>query len=191
MAASTGEGFRTSEGFRTDGESGTDDGFRPDTGFRTEQRLRAPVDVRADGGGAPEPPRALPRARRRTPRHEIRALLRAHRAATGFRHLARHCAVCARPLRLATDPVTASQVADPTEEPPGPSGAPTGPRRAAVRALGAPRGDAPAPGGPEPVHDGRSAPGKHGTKVLPPRDQWRAVAPLCSGRLVLGKSHAV
>ncbi|MFD7428380.1 DUF6274 family protein [Streptomyces sp. NPDC059818] len=158
MAASTGEGFRTSEGFRTDGEPGTHDGFRPDTGFRTEQRLRAPVELRADGGGAPEPARPLPRARRRTPRHEIRALLRAHlAAATGFRHLTRHCAVCARLLRLATDPVTASQAADLTEEPPGPSRAPTGPRKAAARALGAPPGDAPAPGGPEPVHDGRSA----------------------------------
>ncbi|MEU8626796.1 DUF6274 family protein [Streptomyces sp. NPDC048669] len=100
----------------------------------------------------------MPPARRRKPRHEIHALLRAHlAAATRYRHLTRHCAVCARLLRLATDPLTASQAAGPTEEPPGPSGAPTGPRKAAVRAAGASRGDAPAPGGPGPAHDGRSA----------------------------------
>lgn len=164
MTASTGEEFRTDEGFRTDGESGTSDGFRPDTGFRTDERPRADerprsaADLRTDGGGAPDPARPLPAARRRTPRHETRALLRAHlAAATGYRHLTRHCAVCARLLRLATDPLTASQAAEPAEEPPDPSGTPTGPREAAVRAAGAPRGDAPPPGGSGPVHDGRSA----------------------------------
>ncbi|MEV0785934.1 DUF6274 family protein [Streptomyces sp. NPDC050423] len=100
----------------------------------------------------------MPRARRRTPRHEIHALLRGHlAAATRYRHLTRHCAVCARLLRLATDPLTASQAAEPTEEPPDPSGAPTGPPKAVARAAGAPRGEAPAPSGPGPVHGGRSA----------------------------------
>ncbi|MGK5639016.1 DUF6274 family protein [Streptomyces sp. URMC 126] len=35
------------------------------------------------------------------PRHEIRALLRAHLSASArYRHLTRHCAVCHRLLRL-------------------------------------------------------------------------------------------
>ncbi|WP_247197758.1 DUF6274 family protein [Streptomyces sp. GESEQ-35] len=37
-------------------------------------------------------------------RHETRALLRAHlSAATSYRHLTRHCSICHRLLRLATD----------------------------------------------------------------------------------------
>lgn len=43
-----------------------------------------------------------------TARHETRALLRAHlAAASGFRHLTRHCPVCHRLLRLAMEPLTA------------------------------------------------------------------------------------
>ncbi|MEU4346668.1 DUF6274 family protein [Streptomyces sp. NPDC023838] len=38
-------------------------------------------------------------------RHETRALLRAHlSAASGYRHLTRHCPICSRLLRLAMDP---------------------------------------------------------------------------------------
>ncbi|MFC9844390.1 DUF6274 family protein [Streptomyces sp. NPDC060223] len=38
-------------------------------------------------------------------RHETRALLRAHlSAASGYRHLTRHCAICHRLLRLAMEP---------------------------------------------------------------------------------------
>ncbi|MFG3147269.1 DUF6274 family protein [Streptomyces sp. NPDC048243] len=38
-------------------------------------------------------------------RHETRALLRAHlAAASGYRHLTRHCPVCHRLLRLAMEP---------------------------------------------------------------------------------------
>ncbi|RII12015.1 hypothetical protein DSC45_27355 [Streptomyces sp. YIM 130001] len=38
-------------------------------------------------------------------RHETRALLRAHlAAATGYRHLTRHCPICHRLLRLAMEP---------------------------------------------------------------------------------------
>ncbi|WP_405898946.1 DUF6274 family protein [Streptomyces sp. NBC_00727] len=49
------------------------------------------------------------RDRGRAPRHDVRALLRAHlAAASGYRHLTRRCAVCARLLRLATEPVAAS-----------------------------------------------------------------------------------
>jgi hypothetical protein len=37
-------------------------------------------------------------------RHETRALLRAHlSAASGYRHLTRHCPICHRLLRLATE----------------------------------------------------------------------------------------
>ncbi|NBE53903.1 DUF6274 family protein [Streptomyces boluensis] len=38
-------------------------------------------------------------------RHETRALLRAHlAAASGYRHLTRHCPICHRLLRLALEP---------------------------------------------------------------------------------------
>ena len=38
-------------------------------------------------------------------RHETRALLRAHlSAASGYRHLTRHCPICHRLLRLAMEP---------------------------------------------------------------------------------------
>ncbi|MEV0371357.1 DUF6274 family protein [Streptomyces sp. NPDC050636] len=38
-------------------------------------------------------------------RHETRALLRAHlAAATGYRHLTRHCPICHQLLRLAMEP---------------------------------------------------------------------------------------
>jgi len=38
-------------------------------------------------------------------RHETRALLRAHlSAASGYRHLTRHCPVCHQLLRLAMEP---------------------------------------------------------------------------------------
>ncbi|MFF8917907.1 DUF6274 family protein [Streptomyces sp. NPDC015032] len=53
--------------------------------------------------------------------HETRALLRAHlAAASGFRHLTRHCAVCHRLLRLATEPLTASRTPPPPDPPPDP-----------------------------------------------------------------------
>ncbi|MFE0099071.1 DUF6274 family protein [Streptomyces sp. NPDC059009] len=40
-------------------------------------------------------------------RHETRALLRAHlSAASGYRHLTRHCPICHRLLRLALEPQT-------------------------------------------------------------------------------------
>ncbi|WP_327709867.1 DUF6274 family protein [Streptomyces sp. NBC_00464] len=76
----------------------TDEGFLPD-----RSGAREPV---------PGP------ARRRAPRHEIRALLRAHlAAASGYRHLTRHCAVCARLLRLAMEPLTAPGPPEGTAEP--------------------------------------------------------------------------
>ncbi|MGW1890485.1 DUF6274 family protein [Streptomyces sp. NPDC002004] len=43
-----------------------------------------------------------------TARHETRALLRAHlSAASGYRHLTRHCPVCHHLLRLALEPAVA------------------------------------------------------------------------------------
>ncbi|MFE0176792.1 DUF6274 family protein [Streptomyces sp. NPDC059002] len=40
-----------------------------------------------------------------SPRHETRALLRAHLAAAhGYRHLTRHCPICHQLLRLALEP---------------------------------------------------------------------------------------
>ncbi|MFD9793221.1 DUF6274 family protein [Streptomyces sp. NPDC059070] len=52
-------------------------------------------------------------------RHETRALLRAHlSAATGYRHLTRHCPICSRLLRLAMDPSEPEPLALPAEGPP-------------------------------------------------------------------------
>ncbi|MER7569166.1 DUF6274 family protein [Streptomyces sp. NPDC048523] len=49
-------------------------------------------------------------------RHETRALLRAHlAAASSYRHLTRHCAICHRLLRLAMD--SGPAVGPPPEEP--------------------------------------------------------------------------
>ncbi|MEU0832286.1 DUF6274 family protein [Streptomyces sp. NPDC005969] len=53
-----------------------------------------------------------------TARHETRALLRAHlAAASGYRHLTRHCPICHLLLRLAMEPVTASGPVPPPEPP--------------------------------------------------------------------------
>ncbi|NEB81038.1 hypothetical protein G3I40_38395 [Streptomyces sp. SID14478] len=47
-----------------------------------------------------------------TRRHETRALLRAHlSAASGYRHLTRHCPICHRLLRLALDPAAQAEEA--------------------------------------------------------------------------------
>ncbi|MFI6121696.1 DUF6274 family protein [Streptomyces sp. NPDC051064] len=66
-----------------------------------------------------------------TERHETRALLRAHlAAASGYRHLTRHCPICHRLLRLAMEPLTAPQeprtarhTDNPAEPPPAPEAA--------------------------------------------------------------------
>ncbi|MFD9207315.1 DUF6274 family protein [Streptomyces sioyaensis] len=55
-------------------------------------------------------------------RHETRALLRAHlAAATGYRHLTRHCPICHQLLRLAMEPHTGRS------GPPAPGSAPEPP----------------------------------------------------------------
>ncbi|MFE7403729.1 DUF6274 family protein [Streptomyces sp. NPDC057557] len=96
--------------------------------------------------------------------HETRALLRAHlAAASGYRHLTRHCPICHRLLRLAMEPVAASRTASPPEPP----------------VLCARRQAAP-------WKAGRSR-----TKVPRPGDQWRSIPLPEGGRLVLGKAHAV
>ncbi|MFG2568858.1 DUF6274 family protein [Streptomyces sp. NPDC048567] len=70
----------------------------------------------------------------KAPRHDVRALLRAHlAAASGYRHLTRHCAVCARLLRLAMEPVTAPQAARAADRPAGPPEPPTRRRRVPVQ----------------------------------------------------------
>ncbi|MFJ6611306.1 DUF6274 family protein [Streptomyces sp. NPDC091289] len=59
-----------------------------------------------------------------TARHETRALLRAHlAAASAYRHLTRHCAVCHRLLRLAMEPGGDGENGE-RRAPTGPSGAP-------------------------------------------------------------------
>ncbi|MFI8204383.1 DUF6274 family protein [Streptomyces sp. NPDC085937] len=55
-----------------------------------------------------------------SPRHETRALLRAHlAAASSYRHLTRHCPVCHRLQRLAMDSATGdrAEAAEPAEDP--------------------------------------------------------------------------
>ncbi|MGW4630304.1 DUF6274 family protein [Streptomyces rubiginosohelvolus] len=53
-------------------------------------------------------------------RHETRALLRAHlAAASSYRHLTRHCAVCHRLLRLAMEPGATAEPEGAAAEPEG------------------------------------------------------------------------
>ncbi|NED12416.1 DUF6274 family protein [Streptomyces sp. SID9124] len=87
------------------------------------------------GASTGEEHREAAQGRARGPRHDVRALLRAHlAAASGYRHLTRHCAVCARLLRLAMEPVAASRGAGAADEPAGAPEAPEGRRRTPVRA---------------------------------------------------------
>ncbi|MFH9269092.1 DUF6274 family protein [Streptomyces sp. NPDC017546] len=77
---------------------------------------------------------SAPTARQPGARHETRALLRAHlAAASAYRHLTRHCAVCHRLLRLAMEPGGDGERRA--------SGDPSGARRDAVRPGGAGAGD--------------------------------------------------
>ncbi|MFS0695990.1 DUF6274 family protein [Streptomyces nitrosporeus] len=98
-----------------------------------------------------------------TARHETRALLRAHlAAATGYRHLTRHCPICYRLLRLAQEPVTTPQApqapraADASRIPQAPE---------ASRAPQAPHGAAPLP--PHPAGAVRPAEGHRDTSGEP------------------------
>ncbi|WP_326698857.1 DUF6274 family protein [Streptomyces sp. NBC_01754] len=93
-----------------------------------------------------------------TARHETRALLRAHlAAASGYRHLTRHCPICHRLLRLAMESVTAPQppyVVRESGSDPRPPGGPQGP----VRALRRTEGRTPAGAGPGGGTQGRKSP---------------------------------
>ncbi|WP_107421803.1 DUF6274 family protein [Streptomyces sp. CB02488] len=166
MAASTDEGFRSDAfGTATAGAAGMADAAgTTGTAATAGATGSAATAGSAVTAGIREPVRRRTAARR-TPRHEIRALLRAHlAAATGYRHLTRHCAVCARLLRLAMEPVTAPPAPGPAGEPAGPSGPPSGPQEGPLRAAGAhpddasppPRADVPSAGASAPVRAGRS-----------------------------------
>ncbi|MFD4557820.1 DUF6274 family protein [Streptomyces sp. NPDC058469] len=51
-------------------------------------------------------------------RHETRALLRAHlSAASSYRHVTRHCAICHRLLRLAMDSPPPWESREPQDDP--------------------------------------------------------------------------
>ncbi|WRZ09036.1 DUF6274 family protein [Streptomyces sp. NBC_00385] len=96
--------------------------------------------------------------RGRTPRHEIRALLRAHlAAASGYRHLTRHCAVCARLLRLAMEPLAASGATETDSTALAAPGQPEPPRAGLA-----------VPGPQEPPQAGLTSPGPTGTAQAPP-----------------------
>lgn len=92
-----------------------------------------------------------------TERHETRALLRAHlAAASGYRHLTRHCPICHRLLRLAMEPLTAPQA----PRTPGEPGNATAPSRAPEAATGTPgpaAGAAPLPHRTPPERGGAGA----------------------------------
>lgn len=93
-------------------------------------------------------------------RHETRALLRAHlAAASGYRHLTRHCPICHRLLRLAMEPVTAPQepYATPGHDP-APESA--GPPENSTQAPGAGAHAAPSPVGPSAPDEGGPGAGR-------------------------------
>ncbi|MFJ8888660.1 DUF6274 family protein [Streptomyces sp. NPDC102402] len=97
-----------------------------------------------------------------TERHETRALLRAHlAAASGYRHLTRHCPICHRLLRLAMEPLTAPQAPYAQEEPSSGAEPPHAPETAAgtpgpgAGAAPPPRRPAPLPRRPAPDGAGR------------------------------------
>ncbi|GAA2964173.1 DUF6274 family protein [Streptomyces enissocaesilis] len=76
-----------------------------------------------------------------TARHETRALLRAHLAAsTGYRHFTRHCPICHRLLRLAMEPEAEAE----RKWAPGRPAEATGPAEAA-EAAGAAATESPPP----------------------------------------------
>ena len=134
---------------------------------------------RPDRSGAREPAPVPVTAGRRTPRHEIRALLRAHlAAASGYRHLTRHCAVCARLLRLAMDPLSAS----------GPPDAAPATLEAQER-PGAASADAPAPG-PPPDAEARAtppgAPEQTARPVMGPEAATSSTAPEVAPHALIG-----
>uniref|UniRef100_A0AAU3GW95 DUF6274 family protein n=1 Tax=Streptomyces sp. NBC_01401 TaxID=2903854 RepID=A0AAU3GW95_9ACTN len=83
-----------------------------------------------------------------TERHETRALLRAHlAAASGYRHLTRHCPVCHRLLRLAMEPLTAPQAPHTRQGPSSGTEPPSAPEAAAHASAAGTSAEAAAPQG--------------------------------------------
>ncbi|MEU8677230.1 DUF6274 family protein [Streptomyces sp. NPDC048560] len=79
-----------------------------------------------------------------TARHETRALLRAHlAAASGYRHLTRHCPICHRLLRLALEPAAAPGASGAFLGPSGPSESPESPESPEAPDRGAAAADGP------------------------------------------------
>ncbi|MFB6709119.1 DUF6274 family protein [Streptomyces sp. NPDC056333] len=128
-----------------------------------------------------------------TARHETRALLRAHlAAASGYRHLTRHCPICHRLLRLAMEPtdsvepttgflgyVTASRTARAPEPPAPPAAASAGVPDTAAATSSAHASDESAD---EVTAEGES---------LSPHGQERGISFLGSGGLDPDKTRAV
>lgn len=163
MAASTGKDFPP---------------VRPDAHEPVPAPARAtaqpPAEVRAPAAAAavpsPVPAPAPAPVRGKAPRHEIRALLRAHlAAASGYRHLTRHCAVCARLLRLAMEPLAASGRPEVAADSPA---APGLPRTAPVAAREPARAPVSAPA-PEPLRREQTA-----AHVSPLETQEQTVRPV-------------
>ncbi|MFE9855266.1 DUF6274 family protein [Streptomyces sp. NPDC005780] len=164
----------------------TSENFLPD-----RSGAREPVPAQPSGT-APAP------VRRRTPRHEIRALLRAHlAAASGYRHLTRHCAVCARLLKLAMEPLTAAGATGTASTPLAGPGQPEPPQaaltspgphesaQAGLTGLGA-TGTAPAPpagsGPPGATPPAVAAPEQTGVHVMPCEAREQTVQPVTGSR---------
>ncbi|MEK8144282.1 DUF6274 family protein [Streptomyces sp. M10(2022)] len=124
-----------------------------------------------------------------TARHETRALLRAHlAAASGYRHLTRHCPVCHRLLKLAMETMEAVAAPRPPYAARRPGNVPDAPnaRRAPARRPGA--SPARRPRTPD---RWRRASASARTKGPPRHDHQRARPLPGSGRLVAGKPQPV
>ncbi|WP_327125773.1 DUF6274 family protein [Streptomyces sp. NBC_01727] len=129
-----------------------------------------------------------------TARHETRALLRAHlAAASGYRHLTRHCPICHRLLRLAMEPA-----ADSTEPvtgflgyvtPYGSARAPEPPAPPAAASAGVP--DTAATTTPAHTADASADEVAAERESLSPDGQERGIPFLGSGGLDPGKTRAV
>ncbi|WP_327116419.1 DUF6274 family protein [Streptomyces sp. NBC_01341] len=111
-----------------------------------------------------------------TGRHETRALLRAHlAAASGYRHLTRHCPICHRLLRLAMEPLTAPQEPCRPAESGTATRPPAGPESATDGRGGDTRGEA-GPHHPPTEGDTPSEDPPPGRRETPPGDRRAAGA---------------
>ncbi|WP_405892524.1 DUF6274 family protein [Streptomyces sp. NBC_01527] len=129
-----------------------------------------------------------------TARHETRALLRAHlAAASGYRHLTRHCPICHRLLRLAMEPTTDS--VEPATgflgyvTASGPARAPEPPALPAVASAGVP--DTAAAATPTHASDASADEVTAEGESLSPHGQDRGISILGSGGIDPGKTRAM